>query len=151
DILGSDDSSRSQVATNILIRDNVFGPDIGNSQYGGTNGQFLKIGDGISGPAQHLIIDHNTIVGGRTIVLVDGTVSDFSFTNNIVLQAGYGMVVSGYGEGLAALAQAFPDGYEISNNLIVGGNVSQWPALNWCPKTLADVGFVDFDAGDYAL
>lgn len=151
DILGSDDSSRSQITTNIIIRDNLYGPDIGNSRYGGTNGQFLVIGDGVNGPAQHLAIDHNTIVGGRTIALIDGTVSDFSFTNNIVLQAGYGIVVSGYGQGLAAFSKAFVSGFDISNNVIVGGSASEWPALNWCLNAVADVGFLDFADGDYEL
>lgn len=150
-LLGSDDSSRSQRASNLTIRDNLVGADIGSAQWGGTNGQFLEIEDGNNGGPQHVVVDHNTITGGHTIVLVSGTVSDFTFTNNIVLQAGYGIIVSGYGEGGAALEEAFPAGYTITNNVIIGGDASAWPSGNWCPADLASVGFDNYLKGSFIL
>jgi hypothetical protein len=124
-ILGSDDSSSSQVATNLLIQDNVFS---------NVGGQVFTVQAGLNGGTKGLVIDHNTISPAYTDLVVSGVHYGFQFTNNLMPQGTYGMLVAVLGEGAAALKQAFPDGV-ITGNVIVGGSPSLYPPGNYFPST----------------
>src|SRR5207302_10438404 len=67
-------------------------------------------------------------------LVVSGVHYGFQFTNNLMPQGTYGMLVAVLGEGPAALKQAFPDGI-ITGNVIVGGSASLYPAGNFFPST----------------
>jgi hypothetical protein len=142
DILGSDDSSQSQVATNLRIQNNIF-QNIG----GGASQYVFTVLAGQNGGTKNLVIDHNTIMvpsngylAGDLVAsilnVVNGAHYGFQFTNNLMPQGQYGLFVSGYGQGPAALAVAFPDGV-ITGNVIVGGNPSLYPPGNYFPSTWA--------------
>jgi hypothetical protein len=131
-ILGSDDASTSQVTSNILIQDDIFS----NLGYptAGKNGQIFTLQVGLNGGTRNLIIDHVTINPGYTDLLVAGVHTGFQFTNSVMPQGTYGMIVSGLGPGTAALAKAFPDGI-ITGNVIVGGQALYYPPGNFFPTT----------------
>src|SRR5207248_6984717 len=97
-------------------------------------GQVFTIQKGASGGTRNLLIDHNTITAAYTDVLVSGVHSNFQFTNNVMPQGTYGMIVDALGVGPAALANAFPDGV-IRGNVIVSGSAALYPAGNFLPKT----------------
>jgi hypothetical protein len=155
-ILGSDDSSASQVMTNILIGHNLFGGDIGaaTNEWGG-GGHFLDLASGLNGGTQNVVVDHNTVLSAITTAIVTGTHTGFQYTNNILFQGYYTILVNGFGESPAGWAQALP-GYTITHNAIIWGDSSRWPPGNWFPAFSYNVGFVrfqypNFQNGDFRL
>jgi len=69
-----------------------------------------------------------------------------------VLHHGYaGVKGDATSEGTASL-NTFAAGALFSNNAMAfGGSASTYPANNWFPATLSDVGFVNFAGGDYHI
>jgi hypothetical protein len=56
-----------------------------------------------------------------------------------------------YGEGTPTL-NLYATGALVTNNAIAdGGDASTYPANNFFPSTLANVGFVDLNGGNYRL
>jgi hypothetical protein len=155
-ILGSDDSSVSQVTTNITIQNNLFGdvasynPEWGNP--GGPPRVFL-LEPGLEGGPANIIIDHNTILqNAGDLICFGGEVTGFQFTNNIAGEGEYGVIGNG-ALGKAAL-DTFCPGYIFSNNLIVGGGAEIYPSGTAEPGTWSAVGFINYqanDTGDYLL
>jgi Right handed beta helix region len=144
-ILGIDDNGASQQAKRILIRNNVF-EDIGASIFGG-GGSLLQV----LNSAANVTFDHNTAFQTGNIIMADQA-SDpgFVFTNNITPNNAYGVFGSGAGSGLAALNAYFP-GSVFSANAIIGGSSSLYPAGNFFPRSMTDVGFANPAGGDYRL
>lgn len=75
---------------------------------------------------------------------------NFVFTDNIALHNSYGIIGSGTGVGLSTIERYFPDAL-VQGNVIIGGNPERYPAGNFFPDTLADVGFIDYSADNYRL
>jgi hypothetical protein len=150
-ILGSDDSSASQVATNILLGHNLFGNDIGTAEWGGNGGIFLEVSAGTKGGTHGVVVDHNTVLANiATIIVANGTHTAFQYTNNIIFSTGqYTIYINGVGESPAAWSQALPN-YVITHNAIIWGNSSQWPSGNFFPAFSYSVGFVKFTYPDFA-
>jgi hypothetical protein len=135
--LGTDDIYPSQRMQRVLVADNVF--------------------EGLTGLGYQLLgptfvkIDHNTMLQALNIITADGGPTDhFFFTNNINPHNSYGIIGSGHGVGNDSIMTFFPGGV-VTANVIVGGSASAYPAGNFFPATLDDVGFVDRAAGDYRL
>jgi hypothetical protein len=150
DILGSDDSSASQVTTNILIGHNLFGNDIGTAEWGAGSGTFLELLSGLNGGSRGVVVDHNTVLANIAAVIVSGTHTGFQYTNNILFSTSqYTIYVNGLGETAAAWAQALP-GYLITHNAIIWGDSSQWPSGNFYPAFSYEAGFVRFQYPDFA-
>lgn len=76
----------------------------------------------------------------------------FVYENNITVRAskGYGVKGASTGEGTIALEQFTPS-YTFRNNVIAGAKASQYPANNFYPASLNDVGFVSVENGDFKL
>src|SRR5579871_5395158 len=131
-ILGSDDASPSQNLTNLLIQNDIFS----NLGYptAGKNGQIFTLQPGLNGGTHNVVIDHVTINPGYTDLFVTGVHTGFQFTNSVMPQGQYGMIVGGLGAGPSALATAFPDGV-ITGNVIVGGQAMYYPPGNFFPAT----------------
>jgi hypothetical protein len=74
------------------------------------------------------------------------------FTNNIAPHNTYGIKGSGTATGNATINRFLP-GAKVTNNVMVGGAkyANSYPPGNFFPATMDDVGFVDFDGGNYAL
>jgi hypothetical protein len=144
-ILGRDQRVPSQTAKRLLIANNLF-DDIGGQRWGGS-GRLFQVLDGVA----HLTIEHNTALQGGPILMAEGAPhAGFVFRNNIVAHAA-GIVGTGTGVGNGTLQTYFP-GSVVSRNVIVGGHghIHLYPADNFFPASLDDVGFVN-GPGNYRL
>jgi hypothetical protein len=134
---------RVRVANNLF--DNINGPRFGS------NGFFLTV----INKTEDVTIEHNTAIQTGNIIGADYAPNvRFIYRNNISRHNNYG--IFGGGIGNAAIAQFFPKG-------IVTGNVmtkelngpsnaeALYPAGNYFPATVAEVGFEDAAAGNYKL
>jgi hypothetical protein len=134
-------TSRIKISNNLLL-------DVDGSRWGGGHGAFLMM---TSSPAE-ITISHNTVLQSGHIILADGEPAErVEFTANIV-NRGYGIFGSGFGEGNRAIERYFP-GIVLAKNLIVGGSAglySKYPG-NFFPSTLEEVGFEDLRAGSLGL
>jgi hypothetical protein len=136
---GYDVLANAGATDRILIRNNLLA-DISGTAFQILNG------------ARNVTIDHNTSLQKGFVISFDGPRPDASlvFTNNIVTNNQYGIFGAGRGTGNPALAQYSP-GAIVTANALVGGMASQYPAGNFFPDSLLDIGFVDLTAGNYAL
>ena len=142
---GRDGFYPSQPMRRILIRNNLF-DDVVGARWGGPGMLFLAF-NGI----EDLVIDHNTeFQDGSIIYAAGGTHTRFIYRNNIAPHNNYGLHGTGTASGLATLNTYFPD-YTFDKNVIAGGNPSAYPADNFFPASLNDVGFVDRAGGNYRL
>ncbi len=148
---GEDDNHPSEQLARVVVSHN-FLDDIDQNAWGGQGRVFQIVTP--QKPALGVKIDHNTatmtgnafLVAGDTTVVADG----FWFTNQIVQKGDYGAFGSGQGEGTSALDFYFSN-YHFSKNAIVGGTSSSYPADNFFPATLADMGFGNRAGGDWSL
>jgi hypothetical protein len=147
-ILGSDDTGASQQTQRILIRNNLF-LDIGGGVWG-NNGRLFQLLGGPEGGTVDVTIDHNTAFPTYAIVTASGMHTAFVFTNNIIPHGRYGFIGDGLGEGTRTLDADFP-GYVFLANVLPGANAALYPADNYFPASLDDVGFVDWQGGNYRL
>lgn len=143
-ILGRDNVHPSQRTKRILIRNNLFF-DVG-AAWG--RGQLFQLLDG----TVDVVIDHNTSFQTDSIVLGGDDVphAGFVFSNNIAPHNAYGIVGSGTGVGNPTLKRYFP-GAVIWKNIIVGGSPDRYPRGNFFPRSLDEVGFVDWVREDHRL
>ena len=143
---GRDTVFPSQPMRRILIGNNLF-DDVSGVRWGGPGMLFLAV-DGI----EDLVLDHNTGLQDGSILYADGgTNTGFVYRNSIAPSNAYGGVHgTGAAPGLQTLNTYFP-GYVFDKNVIVGGDSLAYPADNFFPASLADVGFVDLTGGNYRL
>jgi PKD repeat protein len=143
--LGRDDLQVSQQARRIKVRNNLF-VDIGGTRWGG-NGRLYQLIDA----TVDIQIDHNTAFQTYNIVTADGSPhSGFVYTNNLTPHNDYGIMGSGSGVGNTTLSYYFPSTV-FSKNVLVAGPSSAYPAGNFFPESLSQVGFVDYAGGNYRL
>lgn len=144
-LLGTDYIYPSQQTERITVANNVF-EDIDGAQWNGA-GWFLTISDGLV----DFTVDHNTVFQSSNIISVGGTPSTrFIFNNNITPHNEYGVHGDGSGTGNDGLNTYLP-GFTFRRNVIPGAPASLYPADNFYPATLDDVGFVNRAGGDYRL
>jgi hypothetical protein len=151
-ILGRDNTAPSQVANDIVIRNNLF-HDIDHRTWGG-NGAWIQIGGG----PYDVHVEHNTALqSGNAVTVYGGTaaapqqVPGFRFNSNIVLHNSYGIYGDNVGTGNPTIAKYFP-GSVIIGNALGGGNASQYPAGNVCPTVASLMSqFENAAGGDYRL
>jgi hypothetical protein len=146
-ILGRDDShpgSRAG-ARRVLISNNLF-QDIGGPRWGGRGTLFQVLAG-----AGDIRIEHNTGLQSGSVVMAEGgPFPGFVLCDNVVQHLAGGIDGSGTGTGLPTLQAMFP-GALVRGNVFVGGDPERYPKGNAFPRTLKDVGFVDFPDGNYAL
>ena len=142
-ILARDDIHPSQQAKRIRIANNLF-DDVGGTWGGGRLFQLL------AGSAD-IAIEHNTALQTENIMSADGNPHvRFAYRDNITPHGAYGIIGTGTGVGRPTIAAYFP-GAIIAKNVIIGGNPAQYPANNFFPRSVDEVGFVDRARGDYRL
>jgi hypothetical protein len=147
-IAGPDDTSPSQPSQRILIKNNLI-DDINGPKWG-ANGADGRAFQTVGGPV-NITIDHNTVFETGAIIVADGAPSlGFVFRNNIAPHGDYGVLGSGHGTGLQALAFYFP-GCEFRRNVLIGAQSSNYPPDNFYPNSINLVGFIDFANGNYRL
>jgi parallel beta helix pectate lyase-like protein len=150
-ISGADGGGTSQPSQRILIRNNLI-YDIDGVKWGSPEGPADGRAVQIVGGPVNITVDHNTIFQTGPIIMADaGPSPGFVFRNNIAPNNAYGVVGSGQGVGVYALNYYFP-GAIFQNNVIVGvPSEIKYPADNFTPASLSQVGFVDLAGGDYRL
>ena len=139
-ILGIDDSVKPGVGqtSNLAISNNLF-TGVANILFQILNG------------AKSITIEHNTGLQGGSTVVADALPNPGSvFRDNVIAMGTYGIFGSGAGSGTAALKAYFP-GYVFQKNVVIGADSTQYPPGNYFPKTVAEVGFLDYANGNLAL
>ena len=143
-VLGTDDIHSSAPTQRIAIRNNLF-IDVGG-QWG--PGRLFQLLDGTS----DVRIDHNT--GFQTDTLIWAGDGDphrrFVFENNIAPHNRYGIIGNGTDPGAPTLDRYFPGGV-VRRNAIIGADPDLYPARNFFPRSLEQVGFVAPQHGNYRL
>ena len=143
-VLGTDDVHPSQRTARIAIRNNLF-VDVGG-RWGA--GRLFQLLDGTI----DVSIDHNTCLQSDTLLIGAGqdVHRGFVFQNNIAPHNKYGIVGSGTASGQPTLDRYFPEALVV-RNVIVGGKAERYPASNFFPASLEQVGFVSPQSGNYRL
>ncbi len=144
DITGTDDNPvGSGVGSGFTIRNNIF-QDISGA-WGG-DGRLFQI----TGGAHDVTIDHNTAFQTGFIMVFDnGTSYNVNYTNNIS-NIGSGVVGNGSAEGTSTL-YAYMGGGQLTGNVMIGGNAGRYPAGNYFPSSVDQVGFVDFNGANFTV
>ena len=143
--LGQDNNFPSQQEQRIKVQNNLF-YDIGTPLWG-SNGRLFQL---VQGTADVHII-HNTAIQTGNIITADGTPhTGFVYINNITPHNDYGVIGSNHSVGNDSLNFYFP-GYYFTKNVIIGGPSSVYPAGNFFPPSINDVGFVDVANANYRL
>jgi hypothetical protein len=144
---GQDDLAPSQPTKRIRIVNNLF-DDINGPRWGNAGGRLFQI---INSPSD-VAIEHNTGFQSGHVAMVDsGTpAQNFVFRDNIMPNNDSGFFGSGQGTGTQALNYYFP-GAIFTKNVLVGGQSSQYPAGNFFPSSMDQVGFTNRVARDYRL
>ena len=138
-LLGKDNLQTSQRARGLKITNNLF-----------TNisGTFLTM----SGYLDVTVANNTHVQSGNIMTLHGDPSPNFVYQNNVTIRdsKGYGVKGDATGEGTVALS-IFAPAATFQNNVIVGANSSQYPAKNFYPASLTEVGFVDAAKGDFRL
>jgi hypothetical protein len=144
-ILARDDNWPSGQARSISIVDNLF-EDVGSERWGG-GGRLIQILDG----AADVVVEHNTALHTGNILTVAGRPNPgFVFRNNIAVNNDYGIIGDGTGPGTPTVAAYFPRA-TFRRNVLVGAEPGSYPADNFFPSALAQVGFVGGSPLSYRL
>ena len=136
-------------ASHMKISDNIFeNIDVGVFTGHGRLFQMLNELD-------YIDIEHNTTFGSGNAILYFGALpqtTSFVFSNNVANHGKYGVFGDNVGEGTTALNTYAAPGYIFLANVIIGlpSSVS-YPTGNFYPSAVANVGFVDYSAGNYRL
>jgi hypothetical protein len=143
--------TRERRLRRIRVANNLF-EDVNHERWGG-DGCFLKIVSGADG----VTIVHNTVLQSGTISKSGGEASRrYVFRDNIVRHNEYGVHGDGKGYGTLAIDTYLP-GSVFTRNVIVKEANAPWnteqvyPAGNWFPASLRDVGFIDLAGRNYRL
>ena len=136
---------RVRVANNLF--DNVDGRRFGS------NGFFLTV----INKTEDVTIENNTAIQTGHIIGSDYAPNiRFVYRNNISRHNDYGIFGGGKSTGNASIAFYFPGSVITGNVMVKEGNApgnveSIYPAGNFFPQSMKDVGFVDYERGDYRL
>src|SRR5262249_51779231 len=120
--------------------------DISQANWGGA-GQLVLTQGGMN-----IVFDHNTVfTDGASIVYADvTTVMGFAFTNNIGPDNAWAIMGGNASPGNGTLDMYYP-GADVRGNVFVSGDASSYPANNFFPTDLGQVGFVSLSSDDYRL
>jgi hypothetical protein len=132
-------------ANRILVEQNLF-DRVGSPELGG-NGRLWQLVDDPS----DLTFDHNTGFATNAALMLAALQKTYvTVRNNIIARGEYGIFGSGQGEGNSAIAY-YLRASAVTHNVIIGAKAELYPAGNFFPARLTDVGFVAPNAGDFRL
>ena len=138
-------------ASRFVITDNVM-ENVGNAPYTGDGRIFQFLG-----AVADVVTMHNTMVGaagGNSATIYFGalpTLPRLVVHSNVLAHANSGIKGDSYAEGTATLNVYAPTALVTNNAITDGGEASAYPANNFFPATLANVGFIDVNSGNYRL
>lgn len=143
-ILGKDDTHPSQTLRSLTIENNLFLNIAGGNGFDGS-GYLIQIAEG-----NGVTIANNTALNSGNVITFYGTVpQNFVFRDNIVGHGNYGI------HGLPDLASPaarsmFQNNLFVNLNRVPSGDYA-FPSGNSIVQSLADIGFVNPQVGDYRL
>jgi hypothetical protein len=145
-VLATDYLQPSGTLSGLTITQNLV-YDMNGAAYGGGQGRFLLINGG-----SNVTVAHNTIIadGGSTIYGDTNAVTGFVLKDNLFPYNAYGIMGAGTSPGNGTIATFFPSS-TISRNVIWGAPAHLFPENNYYPASVADVGFADYNGGNYSL
>ena len=149
-ILGQDYSGGNLgKARRLTFSDNLF-ENIDYKKFGG-DGRLFQL---LHAP-EDVTIEHNTLVSANVwsaIMFGAPSTVRLVFTNNIIPHGATGIFGSGSYTGTITLSK-YTRGYVVSKNAFTGapGKASSYPAGNYFPAAISNVGFIDLLGGDYRL
>jgi hypothetical protein len=134
-------------ASRIKIVNNVF-DNINVGVFTGNGRLFQLLGE-----LDDIIIEHNTAIAAHSVLLFEARhqITNFVFRDNLTTRGQYGVYGSGFGEGTPPLVRYVAPGYSFQQNVVVGARSAGYPPGNFYPASLADVGFVGAETGNYRL
>jgi hypothetical protein len=137
-------------AARFVVTDNVI-ENVGVGQFGG-DGRAFQLLPGLS----DIVVMHNTIVSASgsnpaTMYLAGGGISRLVIHSNVLHHGAAGVKGDSRSEGTSSLNTYAPGALYSNNAMAYGGSTSEYPANNWFPGTLADIGFVNLAGGDYRI
>lgn len=152
---------RNNIVRNVEHGLNILGVDIGkksgqarqlkivNNLWENVKGMWFQGTDG----AADVLIEHNTHFqrSGNIMTLYGKPTSgQFIYRYNLTVRTGYGIKGDGTGEGSVALA-AFSPNYVFLKNVIAGADSKDYPADNYYPSSVEQIGLTDSTNGNYRL
>ncbi|MBK7599305.1 MAG: hypothetical protein IPJ07_12600 [Acidobacteria bacterium] len=144
-ILGDDNNNVSLRTRRIRVANNLFDEVDGQRWSGG--GIVFQI---VRGP-QDITIENNTTFQDGSIIAVDDIASPgLIFRNNITPHNEYGIKGDNRESGNDTITTYFADSI-FRKNALIGAQSKDYPADNFFPVSFAQVGFIDFAAGNYRL
>ena len=135
-----------------MIENNIF--DVKGKAMNNSSGIFLELGGAVD-----VTVNHNTgLASGLAIALIGGfegaaVAERFNFINNLISCNQYGVVEgNGRGAGVKGLQASCKD-WTFSANAIIGvsSNSKLYPPHNYFPLKIQNVGFADYEKGNYKL
>jgi hypothetical protein len=140
---GHDSANGGGSEGSFKIQNNVW-EDISGT-YGG-DGRLFEILNGVNG----ITFDRNTAFQtGYAAVFDEGTSYSINFTNNI-FNLGGEVVGNSQFPGIPTL-NTYTGGGIFASNVLIGTTVYQYPANNFFPPSIAQVGFVNYNAENFLL
>jgi hypothetical protein len=140
---------------NVRVVNNLW--IVNGGWYQGTGDGKLPGGSWASDGADGVILEHNTHLQVAPLATLQNTMTlygpptkGFIYRNNLGARTGYGIKGENTGEGKVALDKFVP-GWIAEGNVLAGADPALYPAGNFYPATLAEVGFVSPQKGDYRL
>jgi hypothetical protein len=142
-LTGHDGTGGGGSAGNFQIQNNVWEDISGN--WGG-DGRLFEILNGVNGAT----FDHNTAFQtGWAAVFDEGPSRNINFTNNIFM-LGAGVAGNGRSPGIPTLS-TYAGGGVFSGNVLIGTTKDQYPANNFFPSSILQLGFINFAGENFLL
>jgi hypothetical protein len=141
------DPAQGGALRRLLVKDNIF-EDVGSPSWGGNGRLFV-----ILSRSNWVTIDHNTAFQSSSLVMFDGTPSNyFTYTNNITPHQS-GIWGTGLVAGIASLNIFASGNWTVNRNVFVGGGAYQqsYPYSNYYPGTMGEVYFADYTGKNFQL
>lgn len=151
-VSGRDDLQVSQVTRRLLFENNLFLVTRLAGQSGAGAGRVFQV---LFGPVD-VTIRHNTAlitaVSGGTASFWDNNPKgdQLDIRDNLVSNGDFGFFGNASSAGTVGLNAHFTN-YSFLKNAVIGGIGSIYPAGNFFPASVADIGFVDYAGGNYRL
>lgn len=132
----------------IVLHDNSF-ENVGVDPVSGGTGRYVQLLEDL----QDVTLIQNTFFGpgAANAVMFDGSLdARLVLANNVFGLSTYGILGSGFGEGVSSLTH-FAPGAVVSGNVFAGIAERSYPAGNAFPSTLTALDFVGAATGNYGL
>jgi hypothetical protein len=132
----------------VLVRNNLF-VNVGKDPVSGSPGRYLQL----MSDHEDVTVMQNTFVGdgANNAVMLDGEPDKrLMLFNNVFGTSAYGIIGSGFGEGIPSLAQFAPGAF-VEGNALAGKIERIYPARNSFPATITVSDFTNASGNDYTL